>query len=314
MQFRLEAPVVVKYGDRFILRSYSPVTTIGGGQVLDSHPPKHRRADRALVEALAVRERGEVPGVLESVFEGRGAPLEMEALERLSELDPRAVRAAAEELLKAGAWRSIPSERRDKLMPAKMFDAYAERITGLLKSFHQDNPREAGMEKETLRARLSRSLPAGDFDALLKLLAEGGSITVKEGKVSIRGEGRALTAAEEREKRAVLSDIEAGGFSPPFLKEIAGAHGLDARKARDFVGMLMEEGAVEQVTQDYYLAGGRLAEAEGGIRAFLSEHGRLGVKDLKEMYGLSRKYSIPLLEHFDRARVTRRDGDYRVLW
>ncbi len=95
---------------------------------------------------------------------------------------------------------------------------------------------------------------------------------------------------------------------------MAEAHRLDARKARDFIGMLMEEGAIEQVTQDYYLARGRLAEAEEGIRAFLAAHGRLEVKDLKEMYGLTRKYSIPLLEHFDRSRVTRRDGDYRVLW
>jgi selenocysteine-specific elongation factor len=314
VQFRLEAPVVVKYGDRFILRSYSPVTTIGGGQVLDSHPPKHRRVDPGLLEALAVRERGEVAGVLQSVFDGQGVPLDPESLERLSEMDPQTVRATAERLLEEGAWRSIPSERKTKLMPEKMYDAYAEKITGLLKSFHQANPREAGMEKETLRTRLPRSLPAGDFDAMLKLLQEGGAVTVKEGRVTMRGEGRALTVEETREKQSVLADIEAGGFAPPFLKELAETHRLDARKARDFIGMLMEEGAIEQVTQDYYLARGRLAEAEEGIRAFLAEHGRLEVKDLKEMYGLTRKYSIPLLEHFDRSRVTRRDGDYRVLW
>ncbi len=90
-------------------------------------------------------------------------------------------------------------------------------------------------------------------------------------------------------------------------------HRLEPRKARDLVGMLMEEGSIEQVTQEYYLSTGRLAELEQGIRAHLAEHGRLEVKDLKDVYGLSRKYSIPLLEYFDRVRVTRREGDYRVL-
>jgi selenocysteine-specific elongation factor len=314
VQFRLEAPVVVKYGDRFILRSYSPVTTIGGGQVLDSHPAKHRRVDGKLLETMAVREKGEVREVLASIFAQQGVPLSRESLLRLSEMDEGLVRAAVDESLAAGAWHVIPAEQKSKYLPAEVFNDYAERITGLIEAFHQANPREAGMEKETLRTRLPHSLTAGDFDGLLKLLAERGAVQLKEGKIALRGKGRALTEAEMREKQAVLEDIRRGGFAPPFLKEIAEKNRLDARKARDFIGMLLEEGAIEQVTQDYYLAAGRLAEAEEGLRSFLAAHGRLEIKDLKDLYGLSRKYSIPLLEHFDRARVTRRDGDYRVLW
>ncbi len=314
VQFRLEAPVVVKYGDRFILRSYSPVTTIGGGRVLDSHPTKHRRVDEKLLETMAVREKGEVREVLASIFAAKGVPLSQESLLRLSEMGEGLVRAAADEFLAAGAWYKIPAEQKWKYLPVEVFNDYAERITGLIEAFHQANPREAGMEKETLRTRLPRSLTAGDFDWLLKLLAERGALQVKEGRVALRGKGRALTETEVREKQAVLEDIRQGGFAPPFLKEIVEKNRLDARKARDFIGMLLEEDAIEQVAQDYYVASGRLAEAEEGIRSFITAHGRLEVKDLKDMYGLSRKYSIPLLEHFDRARLTRRDGDYRVLW
>lgn len=314
VQFRLEAPVVVKYGDRFILRSYSPVTTVGGGQVLDSHPAKHRRVDEKLLKTMAVREKGEVREVLASIFTEKDVPLSRESLLRLSEMDEGLVQAAADESLASGAWLKIPAEQKWKYLPVEVFDDYAERICGLIEAFHQANPREAGMEKETLRTRLPRSLTAGDFDGLMKLLADRGALRVKEGKIALRGKGRTLTEAEVREKQVVLEDIRQGVFAPPFLKEIVEKNRLDARKARDFIGMLLEEGAIEQVAQDYYVADGRLAEAEAGIRSFITAHGRLEVKDLKDMYGLSRKYSIPLLEHFDRARVTRRDGDCRVLW
>jgi selenocysteine-specific elongation factor len=76
----------------------------------------------------------------------------------------------------------------------------------------------------------------------------------------------------------------------------------------------MEEGEIEQVNPDYFLAEGRLEEAEERIRSFLAENGRLGVSELRDMLGASRKYSIPLLEYFDRKRVTRREGDYRIAY
>ena len=252
--------------------------------------------------------------MLATIFAAQGVPLSRESLPRLSEMDKDLVQAVADESLAAGAWLKIPAEQKWKYLPVEVFNDYAERITGLIEAFHRANPREAGMEKETLRTRLPHSLTAGDFDGLLKLLAERGAVQVKEGRIALRGKGRTLTEAEVREKQAVLEEIRQGVFAPPFLKEIVEKNRLDARKARDFIGMLLEEGAIEQVAQDYYVADGRLAEAEEGIRSFITAHGRLEVKDLKDMYGLSRKYSIPLLEHFDRARLTRRDGDYRVLW
>ncbi len=107
VQFRLESPVVVKYGDRFILRSYSPVTTIGGGVVLDSHPAKHRRVDQRLLDAMAVREKGEVREVLGAVFAEKGVPLSEGDLLRLSEMDEALVREAAAGMLAEGAWLKI---------------------------------------------------------------------------------------------------------------------------------------------------------------------------------------------------------------
>ncbi len=115
-----------------------------------------------------------------------------------------------------------------------------------------------------------------------------------------------------RAKDELLRAIREGGFSPPLSRRWPRRSGLDKNVLRDLLGILLEEGDIEQVNPDYFLASGRLAEAEERIRAHLDAHGRLGVAEVREMLGASRKYAIPLLEHLDRKRVTRRDGDFRI--
>jgi selenocysteine-specific elongation factor len=312
-QFRLETPVVARYGDRFILRSYSPVTTIGGGIVLDAHPSKHRRADAVLLEALERRERGDVREILRMTLRSRGVPLSLERLLQLAETDREASGRAAEELLERGEWVKLLSEKQWKIVARETLEESAASVRALLEEFHRNNPREAGMDKETLRTRLFSRWAPGDFDGMLRLLAERGELETREGRVALPGMGRSLTPEEEKEKDALRRAIEEGGFSPPLFKELLELLGLDARKARDLLGMLTEEGLLEQVNQDYYLGRGRLAEAEEKIRAIIGEKGRLEVADLKGALGITRKYSIPLLEHMDRQKITRREGDYRVL-
>ncbi len=312
-QLRLESPVVVKYKDRFILRSYSPVTTIGGGEIINSHPVKHRRANEQLLDTLAKRERGEPEDILLLTFAEDPVPRTVEELVRDSEIAESVVKDTVDRMLEAGSLQKLQVEQRWKILPTSIFQDYHQRIWTLLENFHLANPREIGMEKEVLRVSVRGSLRPGDFDGILRTLVEEGKLEIKEGRVSIKGRGRVLTEDERREMKKILEEIAGGGFAPPFFREIMDRYSLDYRKARDYINVLMEEGALEQVTPEYYLAGGKLREAEEKIKEFIAANGRLEVKDLKDMLGISRKYSIPLLEYFDRNRVTRREGDYRVL-
>ena len=169
------------------------------------------------------------------------------------------------------------------------------------------------MEKETLRSKLGPQLEAGTFEAILAALQAKGTIDVKAGIVSAGGGGRSLSSAEQAEKDQVLEAIRQGGFGPPLLRELQERFSLDQKKARDLISILQEEGAIEPVNQDLYLAAGKLKEAEELIRRHAGETGKLEVGDLKSLLDISRKYSIPILEYFDRKRVTKRVGDYRVL-
>jgi selenocysteine-specific elongation factor len=312
-QMRLESPVVAKYGDNFILRSYSPVTTIGGGTILNSHAQKHRRINPQLMQALKLRESGVPERLLLLIFKESPLPRSEEELIRESEIPRSTVKEVISRMLQEGTLVKIQVEQRWKVLPSELIKDYEQRIWQLLEGYHQSHPREIGMEKEALRSRLGKHLTPGDFDGIMRYFLERDLFELKEGKVCIKGRGRSLTKEEQEEKKKLIEQITSAGFSPPFVKELAERHGLDARKVRDYINILLEEGAIEQVNPEFFLARGKLKEAEEKIRSFITERGRLEVKDLKEMLGISRKYSIPLLEYFDRIKVTRREGDFRVL-
>jgi selenocysteine-specific elongation factor len=312
VQFRLERPVIALYGDRYILRSYSPVTTTGGGQVLDSHPRKHRHHQAAVLEGLEKREQGVPQELVLLVVEERGLPLSYRELLSWTEIGEAELKKALAELLSQAKLSEVAGDGDPLYVTPALLASLRERMTSLTGELHDANPLKPGIEKEALRQRMDAGLGVDVFEALLRSAVADGMLEVEAGRVRIAGKGRSLSLKESEEKGALLQAIREGGFSPPMFKEMMENHGLDKNKLRDLLGILLEEGEIEQVNPDFFLAWGRIAGAEERIRSRLSESGKLEVADVREMLGASRKYAIPLLEYFDRKRVTRREGDYRI--
>jgi selenocysteine-specific elongation factor len=307
VQFRLERPIIALYGDRYILRSYSPVTTIGGGRILDSHPRKHRHHQTAVLESLARREAGVSGDLVLLVVEERGRPLSRRELLSWTEIKEAGLDAALAGLLSAGEMVEVAGDKDPLYITPSLLTSLHEHMVNLTGEMHDANPLKAGIAKEALRQRMDAGLGIDVFEVLLRSAVSAGELEVEAGKVRI-------AEKESETKDELLRAIREGGFSPPLFKEMMETSGLDKNQLRDLLGILLEEGDIEQVNPDYFLAAGRLAEAEDSIRAHLDAHGRLGVAEVREMLGASRKYAIPLLEHLDRKRVTRRDGDFRIPW
>ncbi len=314
VQFRLERPVLASYGDRYILRSYSPVTTIGGGEILDSHPKKHRYHQQAVLGALEKREEGLPYDLVLLVVEEGGIPLSFQQLLARTELKEKDLRSALQNLLSAKELEEIPGEGGPLYITQALLGSLRERMVNSTAELHDANPLKAGIEKEALRQRVDADMKPEVFEALLRSAASVGALEVETGRVRVAGQGRTLSERELGEKNGILEAIRDRGFSPPLFKELMERFDLDRGKLRDLIGILLEEGQIEQVNPDYFLFKGKLEEAEKRIRSTIAERGRLGVSDVREMLGASRKYAIPLLEFFDRKRVTRREGDYRIAY
>ncbi len=311
-QLRLRDPVLVLAGDRFILRQFSPVTTIGGGVVIDSLAPRHRRREgtATLPAALEAGSQGEALAAL-ALAEPRGLTL-VEAVARTAWAEDE-VRALAEKLERDGRLRIVCREPW-VMVPAETVKACAGRICRTLDAFHKANPLVAGMPKEELRGRAARGLRVETFQAALEELIRTGQVSAAGDVVMRAGRKIVLTEEEENARRQIEDAFRSAGLAVPRLAEILPRLPVDRNRAERLLRLLLREGVLVKVSEELVFHACAMEELKGKLAEYKHRQGdRITVPGFKELTGISRKYAIPLLEHLDRAKVTRRVGDERVI-
>lgn len=314
VQFRLEDPLVVKYGDQFIVRSYSPITTIGGGKVLDSHPRKHHRFDNEAIEHLKILEKGELVGAVNLVLLEERNIFSLSEIVSRSEFERSDVLKALDELKRQGKIKSFKLGGEEYYIALPSYEAFHQSIEGFLSSHHKAHPLEAGVSKELLRTTTMGWLPPKRAEALLKDLASGGSLVIEKDLVA----SRIPHLASSIDKKALLDKLEEillkARFSPPSLDEIGSEMRLGRREVQAVLADLRKSKKVTAIKENLYFHQTALDEAQAEIGKFLKEKGKMTVSEFKDFLGTTRKYAVPLLEYFDRIKVTKREGDYRVLF
>ncbi|MBK9166310.1 MAG: selenocysteine-specific translation elongation factor [Bryobacterales bacterium] len=296
-RLELAEPVLLMPGDRFIVRRFSPVTTIGGGIVADIHPPRLRRR-RSPEPRLRVLLSGPLPE--------RIALLVNEASHGLTvaELVIRTGLTEGEILRNCAGLRVIESHVLD---PAWIAARAAEAETQLTR-FHKDRPLEPGMPRHDLRASVLPDAPAPVWEAVLAAArnarAEGDLVRLASHRVVLRQD-------EAAAREAIESAFAAGGLAVPPLASVLAQSGVEAGRARTLLQSLLREKRLVRVSDQLIFH----AEALDSLKNQLASHRaqRFTVPVFKDWTGISRKYAIPLLEFLDRERITRRDGDERIV-
>jgi len=317
-QLRLSEPGVFMPGDRFIIRQFSPVTTIGGGTVLDNQPERHRVRDSSVVPLLDALEKG-------------GSQVRLEWLVRqtrealLSGLVSRTGWLPAE-VLRLG--RILASENRLLLLgqPPELF-VHSEHFLGLaaklieqLEKFHGANPLVAGLPKEDLRSRTGAGGPLRPaapstllFNALLQTLVAQGKIEVQGETVRLAGRKIQLTPEEQAAKEQISEAFGKRGLEVPSPPEVLAKLRIDRLRAEKLLQILLRENVLCKVTEDLIFHRSALRQLKELLARRKAQSNRINVTVFKEITGLSRKYAIPLLEYLDREHVTRREGDERII-
>lgn len=313
VQWRLEDPLVVRYSDQFIVRSYSPITTIGGGKILDSHPRKHHRFDDEAIKHLKVLEKGELVEAINIVLlEGRNIFSPNDIISR-SEFAKSDILRALDELKKQGKVKSLKTGAEEYYIALPSYEAFRQSIEGFLSSYHKAHPLEAGVSKELLRMTTMSWLLPKKAEALLKDLASDKVVAIDKNLVASRLEQPGAGV----DKQALLDKLERillkAKFSPPSLDEIGTEMRLGRREVQTVLADLKKIKKVAAIKENIYFHQTALDEAQEEIRSFLKEKEKMTVSEFKDLLGTTRKYAVPLLEYFDRIKVTKRDGDYRIL-
>ncbi len=314
-QIRLDEPLPTAWGDRFVLRSYSPVHVVGGGTVLRPRPRRSTSmspADQALLDAL--RDGGEA-AVARAGFALAPFPVTAAELAELSGLDEAAAARELAALESEGGAVRLPGggDARARWTARPLLQKHRAAIENALLKFHAEHPAQPGIAKEALRRRCMPRATDACFDALLAEAAEQGAVALAGGEASHPKAGVGAKRLEEQAAELLAETLSRTAAAPPMLDELVANSGLDAPLAYRALGALERQGRVRRIGQAFYLDAAVLEQFERAVRERLANGGRATAAELKDAMGTSRKYAIPLLEHFDAKGVTRRDGDARVL-
>jgi selenocysteine-specific elongation factor len=296
----LEAPLVARAGDRFVLRSYSPVATIAGGTVLDPAPPKTAVSRRGLGEVTTPAER-----LRRFAEEARLGGMARDAVPIRIGVRPADVDATVEV---AGA---AVFDLGAVLVARAALTAQVTRLGSLLQEYHAAHPLEPGMSLQAVRAAVPAPGPL--VERIVDLAVRKNVMEITEGGALARVPGWAPTLDARAGDAAgkVISRLREARWQVPTLAELEGE--LPGASVKALVQIAVREGRLEQVDSERYMDPGALREWRAALEQALRDLTRATPAQLRDRFGLTRKYLIPLLEWADRRGISRRDGDARVL-
>jgi selenocysteine-specific elongation factor len=313
VQIRLQEPAFALPGDRFIIRQYSPMVTIGGGQILDSLPGKHRRSDAAVIQKLKAFKDGSPEDRLMALVE-EAAILTVELKQLVGRLGttPERAREKVMALAKAGRVR-ILSENPLTMISAALFRELLTRTLNEVKRFHQANPLVQGISREELKTRIFADAPNLVFQAAADQLVSDKKIALAQDVIHEFERRVILKTGEEAMRNQLLGKFQSMGLQAPAVEELIGSLKLDRNTARKIVQLMVKENALVRVTEEVFVERLAMDKLVAAVRSLKAKNPKLGVGEFKELTGVSRKYAIPLLEYLDRQRVTRRVGEDRLI-
>jgi selenocysteine-specific elongation factor len=316
VQFRLESAVAAAAGDMFIVRSYSPQRTIAGGRVLDPHAAKHRQSQLEGVSAVldALSQSGEQrPDIFIRIAGDKG--LSFDTLRARTGLRAEILRAMVDDDIKA---RKIVNAD-GVMISAEAFDRLQAAALDAIDEHHRRDKLSRGISRETLREQIFRRVEPEVFRAITNELVRAGKIALDQDVFRLASYETTLSDSEKKTLEAFRQIYSSANLEVPKLEDAlvdtASACGVDSKAARKIFQLLLNNGEVVSVTNEFYFPASVIDELAAKIReqARSSGDAMIDVAKFKQIAGVSRKYAIPLLEYFDRTRVTRRIGDKRQI-
>ena len=313
VQLRTEAPIAGVLGDRFILRSYSPQITIGGGLILDAFPPKHRSRDiaaaRARLEILAEGNRVRQLAVFVAGSDRSG----------LRRADLAARTGWRDEIIEEATAQALADsaiiDAEGVLISRERFDELKRRVLEEIAAHHKREPLLRGLAKETLRERLFAHTPVELFRGVVAHLEREGALIAEKEMVRLREHTRELSNEDASLRDRLERIYRDAALAAPGLKDALDKAGASVQQGRKILQLLIDSGMLVKVHGEMFFHRAALDDLTRRLKDYGAKQTdrAIDVAAFKELAGISRKYAIPLLEYLDRQHVTRREGDRRIV-
>jgi len=310
---RFQDDLLLLPGDRFIVRQFSPVITIGGGVVLDPLARRPTLRDTGRIAFLETLENGNYDEVLAAMTDRALLGISLEEILGRTGWSETETRATAQRLVAAGRLKTISMDPL-LFLGNKAFGDVRRRITERVERFHKENPLLPGIAREDLRAHLGRRVRPETFRAALEELAADRKLDVHGELVKRAGTEIALLPEEARAKEQIENAFSEAGLAVPAVKEVLANLSIESKRSEKLLQILLRDKTLVRVSAELIFHRQALGHLKDKLVVYKKSKGeRISVPVFKELTGITRKYAIPLLEYLDRERVTRRAGDERVI-
>jgi selenocysteine-specific elongation factor len=312
-QVVLESPIVAMAGDRFVIRSYSPVTTIGGGTIVDPLPKKHKRNSEKVSHEIALLRDGTDTERTAIIIERTG----IEGI-GVSELE---MRTGIHENILKDILGSLSSRKQvvvvdvdeSRIVSSSIYQNLQDSILLEMRAYHERYPLKEGISKEELRSTAGQFARQRLFNMAVRELEKKGEIVVERENIRLSAHRVDLKGELEDLRGKIAETYVAAGLAPPTIKELMEKFAGERSLAESVINVMLKEGSLIKINEDLFFHKEVLAKLREDYKALLVKEGKATPASMKELTGLSRKFIIPLMEYFDITKLTIRAGDHRIL-
>ena len=312
-QLRLESPVALVKDDRFVIRSYSPIRTVGGGRILNPIPVKHKSFRPEVVEGLKGLLENSPEEIIDyHVRESGWRGVSSADLKLMVNIPDKQLENTLNTLMSRRTVIQVDRENRI-FIHGMNADKLKQELCDHLDRYHKAHPLKPGMPKEELKSKFPAFVGGKLFTLMLNQLIKDGAIVSEEKTVRLAAHQISLAVDQSDIREKILKTYGSSGLQPPYFKELVKSMDVDPHVAKDVLMLRVDEGLIVKVKEELYFHGDAVNALKQRLVDFLKKNGEISTPQFKEMTGASRKYVIPLIEYFDAKNVTIRIGDIRKL-
>ncbi len=316
VQLRLEEETACMKGDRFVIRTYSPMLTIGGGTILEPNPPKRKRFKEDVIEELKIKEQGNPAEMVEGylIQNSDKYPDKKAIIKAVGSMNDELYGKIAAELSEKKLIREFKLGDETYVLHIRYLKDVETKLTEILEAYHRKNPLKSGISKEELRTRIFEGMKPRLADLVFGYFETDGIIKLENQYIAQSGFKVQFNKVQEQIKTVIEKSYRENRFNPPKLVELAEASSLDKNQCQLVYTALIEMGELIKLDEDIAFSRDAYNEAVELVRKHIKNNGPIQLGQFRDILGTSRKYAMALLDHFDQNKITKRVGDNRVLF
>lgn len=312
-QLRLESNLVVVKDDRFILRSYSPIRTIGGGYIINPIPGKHKRFKKEIIEGLKIISGDKHDQIIsyqvkQSLFEG----ISFSKLLIMTNIAEKQLNNILQGLMSKKTVIQADKENRIYIHD-DTYNDFKQQTIDFIENFHNKHPLKTGIYKEEFRSRFSHIQNLKIFNFMLNNLTKGNEIIQEDDLIRLSTHTVSLALDQAGISKKMLEIYSNTKLTPPYFKELVKTLEIDHNQAKDVLILLIGQKKIVKIKENLFFHKNAVDKLKNELVDFLLSNGEITTPQFKNIAKVSRKYLIPLIEYFDATNITIRVGDIRKL-